>query len=87
MKKKEYKDPGGRRLVLWDKLPGKLSISAPGENGFIFLADKQTTFALIADLCEWYNEQRSEDELRLEPGPEVGTTELPATTRRGGIDE
>ena len=66
MKKKIFKDPAGRELFLWDKLPGRISISAPGEGGFIFLADKETTFELIAGLCEWYNEQRSDDELRLE---------------------
>jgi hypothetical protein len=84
MKKKEHLDPGGRKLVLWDKLPGKLSISAPGEGGFIFLADKTTAFALIADLCEWYNEQRSGNDETM------AAAELPVNDGRqlrGGIDE
>jgi hypothetical protein len=83
MKKKEHKDAGGRTLVLWDKLPGKLSIAAPGEGGFVFLADKKTAFALISDLCEWYNEQRNADE------PTVGTATIPCHegTLRGGIDD
>jgi hypothetical protein len=86
MKKKEHKDAGGRTLVLWDRLPGKLSIAAPGEGGFVFLADKEIALNLISDLCEWYNEQRrNEGELRLQS--EVASTELRATTLRGGIDE
>jgi hypothetical protein len=75
--KREHKDAAGRKLILWDKLPGKLSISAPGEGGFIFLADKETTFALIADLCEWYNEQRSENDREVVQGGQL----------RGGISE
>lgn len=62
MEKKEYRDAGGRKLVLWDKLPGKLSISAPGENGFIFLADSDTVLTIMSDLAQWWNEQEVKHE-------------------------
>lgn len=57
VEKKEYRDAGGRKLIMWDKLPGRLSISAPGENGFIFLADTDTVLTIMSDLAQWCNEQ------------------------------
>jgi hypothetical protein len=86
MQKKEYTDPGGRKLVLWDKLPGKLSIAAPGEGGYVFLADKETVFRIVSDLCGWYLEQGGKNEREL---PELGTT-VPCHHEgnlRGGISE
>jgi hypothetical protein len=80
MMRKEHTDPGGRKLVLWDKLPGKLSIAAPGEGGYVFLADKDTVFRIISDLCGWYLEHKEPEDVRL-PG------ELPSSELRGGIHE
>lgn len=57
MKKKEIKDAAGRTLILWDRLPGKLSISVPGEGGFIFIADRDKVIEIIGGLSQWLGEQ------------------------------
>jgi hypothetical protein len=52
MEKREYSDRAGRRLVLRTGLTRYLSVSAPGEGGFVFICDLETARQIRAGLDE-----------------------------------
>jgi hypothetical protein len=60
MQEKHIRDSGGRELVFRDKLPGKLSIAAPGEGGFVFVGDFQRVSEITTYLTNWMIEHSRE---------------------------